>query len=247
MGEIIAAAPALAADPMSSKVSDFVPACIEKLTKGNVCAFARLVGVNKMTVHSWCYTRAVPRLDLLLRVCFRLGASFSELLTKDSVSLDDELINQSLTRLPVTRLMRSHTDSEIRQEFLAALKKNPAPSVTEFSKSLGYKYPDFLYSKYSTLCKKLTARYHKSRRFRERIQPPIGVLVDDLTIENALQRWAEETPPPSLQEIGRRLGYESRSRSVKEFQRKFPELCLVILQSRAAHRMKCQLDLKRKL
>jgi hypothetical protein len=247
MEGLIAATPALIADPPINKVTDFVPACIGDLTKGNVCAFARLVGVNKMTVHSWCYTRAVPRLDLILKVCYRLGASFSDLLTKEAVSLNHELVNQSLNRLTGTRLMRSHKDGEIRQALMAALKQDPPPSVPEFAKSLGYKNPDFLYAKYSTLCKKLTARYYKSRSSRERTQPPNRLLVDNRTIELALQRAATESPPPSLQAIGRRLGYESRSRSVKEFKRKFPELSRLVLERRATERAKHQNDLKLKL
>src|SRR6266699_1311290 len=93
---------------------------------------------------------------------------------------------------------------------LADLKSDPAPSVPEVSESLGYKYPDFLYSKYSDLCKRLTARYRKSRRYLERIQFPNITQPDDLTIEDALQRALTESLTPSLQEIRKRLGYESR-------------------------------------
>src|SRR5258705_13766649 len=54
----------------------------------------------------------------------------------NSASLNHELINQSLSRMPVTPLQRSHTNGEIRRAVLTALKCDPAPSVHEFSESL---------------------------------------------------------------------------------------------------------------
>jgi hypothetical protein len=235
----------MAVDPPINKVTAFVPACVEKLTNGNVCAFARLVEVHKTTVHGWCYnSRGVPRLDLLFRVCYRLGASLSDLLTKDSVSLNHDLINHSLSRMPVTRLRRKN--GEIRRAFLTALKCGPAPSIHEFSESLGYKNPDFLYLKYSDLCKKITARYHKSRRYLERIQPSHRIRIDDETIKDALQSALNEPVTPSLHEIRKRLGYYKYvGRYV--LQRRFPELCQAIVERRAAQQVKYQKHLRRKL
>lgn len=247
MGELIARAPGIAADPPIDKVTAFVPACIEKLTNGNGCAFARLVEVNKMTVYGWCRnTRGVPRLDLLLRVCYRLGASLSDLLTNDSVSLNHELINQLLSRMPVIRLQRSHENGEILRAFLTALKCSPAPSIHEFSASLGYKNSDFLYSKYSDLCKKLTARYRKSHRYLEQIKVPRRILPDK-TIKDALQRALKEPVTPPLQEIRKRLGYQSKRVGKNVLQRRFPELCLAIAERRAAQQVKYQIHLRRKL
>ena len=169
------------------------------------------------------------------------------LLTKASVSLNHELINQSLSRMPVTPLIRSHKNGVIRRAFLTALKCDPAPSVHEFSESLGYKNPDFLYSKYSDLCKKLTARYRKSRRYLKRIQPPNRIQADDETIKFALQRALNEPVTSSLQEIRKRLGYQSKYVERYILQRRFPELCQAILERKAAQRVKYQKHLRRKL
>jgi hypothetical protein len=97
-----------------------------------------------------------------------------------------------------------------------------------------YKNPDFLYLKYSDLRKKLTARYRKSVRYLERIQPPRRILPDK-TIKDALQRALKGAVTPSLQEIRKRLGYQSKyvgGRYV--LQRRFPELCQAIRKRRAA-------------
>lgn len=53
--------------------------------------------------------------------------------------------------------------------------------------------------------------------------------------------------PPSLIEIGRRLGYASRYDSRHDFLRKFPELCQAILDRRAAYRAKHRNGLRVKL
>ena len=149
--------------------------------------------------------------------------------------------------MPVIRLQRSHENGEIRRAFLTALKCDPAPSVHEFSASLGYKNSDFLYSKYSDLCKKLTARYRKSQRYLERIQPPRRILADK-TIKDALQRALKEPVTPSLQEIRKRLGYQSKYVGGRDvLQRRFPELCQAIRERRAAQQVKYQNQLRRKL
>ena len=53
--------------------------------------------------------------------------------------------------------------------------------------------------------------------------------------------------PPSLIEIGRRLGYASRYDSRHDFLGKFPELCQAILDRRAAYRAKHRNGLRVKL
>jgi hypothetical protein len=112
---------------------------------------------------------------------------------------------------------------------------------------LGYKNPDFLYLKYSDLCKKLTARYRKSRRYLERIQPPHRIRVDDETIKDALQSALNEPVTPSLQEIRKRLGYQSKYVGRYILQRRFPELCKAIVERWAAQQVKYQNHLRRKL
>lgn len=247
MGELIARAPGMLADPPINKVTAFVPACIKKLTNGNICAFARLVDVKEATVWGWTHNpRGVPRLDLLLRVCHRLGASLGDLLTKDSVSLNHELIDQSLSLMPPNRVQRSHENGEIRRAFLTALKCDFAPSVHEFSASLGYKNSDFLRLRYSDLCKKLTARHRKSDRYLERVRLPRRIL-SDKTIKDALQKALEEPVTPSLQEIRKRLGYQSKYVGRFVLQNRFPELCQAIGERRAAQQVKYQKHLRRKL
>jgi len=202
MGELIAAAPGMPTDPPIDRVTEFAPTYIDRISNGNVSAFARLVDVNKMTVYSWCRCRAVPRLDLLLKVCNRLGVTFSDLLIKDKVCPNLDLINQSLSQMKSTRFQQRHKTGEVRRALLAALEKNPAPTLREVAQSLGYTYPDYLYSRYSDLCKKLTARYRNSLGNRDRThQPPNRTYPDDLTVKRAFPQALKKAVPPSLIEI----------------------------------------------
>jgi len=93
----------------------------------------------------------------------------------------------------------------------------------------------------------LTARYRKSLRNRNRSLPLNRTRVDDQTLKSALQKAVKEAVPPSLDGIGKRLGYQARFDSRHDFQRKFPELCQMILERRAAHRAKHQHDLRIRL
>jgi hypothetical protein len=247
MAELIAAAPKMTVDPPQNRVTEFVPSCINRITAGNVSAFARLVNVNKMTVYAWCYDRAVPQNDLILKVCHATGASFVDILTNQKVSPNFDLVGPSHRQVLFTPGFRRHLTGAVRRALLAALKKNPPPSIREVGESLGYKSADFLYSKYSDLCKMLTARYRKSLRNRNRSLPLNRTHVDDQTLKRALQKALKEAVPPSLDGIGKRLGYQARFDSRRDFQRKFPELCQMILERRAAHRAKHQHDLRIKL
>jgi len=66
-------------------------------------------------------------------------------------------------------------------------------------------------------------------------------------LKRAFQQALKEAVPPSLIEIGRRLGYASRYYSRHDFLRKFPELCQAILDRRAAYRAKHRNGLGTKL
>jgi hypothetical protein len=124
MGGLIAAAPKLEADPPKRRVSTFVPTCVNKLTNGNRSAFARLVDVNKITVYSWYRkNRPVPETDLLLKVCYRIGLSFVDLLTKNDVSHDLELIDRSLSATQNVRSRLLHRSGEAERALLAAADK----------------------------------------------------------------------------------------------------------------------------
>ncbi len=46
---------------------------IDRLTKGNIAAFARMFGIPKNTVWMWCKGKSIPQLDTLLSICYLLN------------------------------------------------------------------------------------------------------------------------------------------------------------------------------
>jgi len=243
MGDLIAAAPGLPSDPPREKITEFMPTCIKLVNNGNVNAFVRLVGVNKYTVYSWLAKKPVPQTDLLLKVCYRLGLSLTDLLTKDQVFPDLELINHSLSQMGNITSRLRHKTGEVRRLLQAALEQDPPLSVREVAQHLGYKHVQFLRLRYPDLCKMLTARYRESSRHRNQTQPSEKSYHDDAALKRALQQALKEEVPTSLNEIAKHLGYAT----TRSFRTKFTDLCEAIIARRAECRAKHRNTLRLKL
>lgn len=245
MAELIAAAPTMTSDPPQERATRFVPACINELNDGNVSDFARLVNVNKMTVYSWCYERAVLRNDLMLKVCHATHVSLVDVLTKDNVTPNPDLVIRPRRQVLFTPGFRRHITGEVERVLLAALKQNPPPTVREIAKYLGYKAPDWLGCKYPELCKMLTARYrnhfgHCQNNASNQTHPT------DEEIERALKQALTHAAPPSLRQIASGLGLSTYMPG-RFFLKKFPKLYRRILRRRTNYRMKQKEQIRQKL
>lgn len=227
MAELIAAAPTMASDPPQKRITDFVPACIERINNGNVTEFSRRVNVNKMTVYSWCYSRAVPQNDLILKVCHAIDSSFSDILTKKGLSPRFTLTGQSQRQLLLTPGFRRHVTGAVKRALLAALKQDPPPALSDIAHDIGYTSPDYLYAKYSELCRKITARHRTYYGLQRNAPDPNEP--DDKTLEQALQKALTDPIPPSFQQLGRDLGYRTRYTPRTRLRKKFPVLYQSIL------------------
>jgi len=245
MVELIAAAPTMASDPPQKRITDFVPACIERISSGNVNEFARLVNVNNMTVYSWCYSRAVPQNDLILKVCYAIGSSFADILTKKAVSPNFNLTRQSQRQILFTPGFRRHVTGAVKRALLAALKQDPPPTLCDIAHDIGYTSPDYLYAKYSELCRKLTARHRTYYGLQRNAPHPNEP--DDKTIEQTLQKALTDPLPPSFQQLGRDLGYRTRFTPRTRFRKKFPVLYQAILDRHMTCRRAHMENLRRKL
>lgn len=245
MAELIAAAPTMAADPPQKRITDFVPACIERISGGNVSDFARLVNVNKITVYSWCYSRVVPQNDLILKVCHAIGSSFADILTKKGFSPHFDLIGQR--QILLTPGFRRHVTGAVKRALFDALKQEPPPALCDVAHNLGYASPDFLYTKYSKLCRRLTARHQIYFGRRHQNDSPGTSEPDDKTLERALQKALTDPVPPSFQQLGRDLGYRTRFTPRDRFRQKFPVLYRAILDRRINYRLSHRENVRRKL
>jgi uncharacterized protein (TIGR03437 family) len=100
----------------------------------------------------------------------------------------------------------------LREKLSAACQENPAPSLQQIAKRLGYKYPSTLHAR----CPDLYHALIESRRvyLKERNE----------SFKRRLTAVLTEGPPPSLRTIAARLGHKSESRVSYQF----PELAKAI-------------------
>lgn len=232
MGELIAAAPNQQSDPLRERVTEFIPNCINQITGGNVSAFARVAGLDRCVVNGWLRKQHLPTTDLFLKMCYSIGISFSNLLTKSK---------HSQTAATTTPKALGCNNDLASFTLLAALDENPPPTLQEVADRLGYKNARSLRKRCPELSKLLTTKRRASlpavrRRSRKKAH-------DDAGLKLALQQALEEGLPPPLDDIAENLGY-SESRPLR---RKFSSLCEAIVSRRAGYFVDHRTDLRIKL
>ncbi|WP_222838801.1 TniQ family protein, partial [Nostoc cycadae] len=215
------------------KISINLSAYLNIYTQGNIAVFAQKIAQGHTQTHRWCTGKSQPTIDTLLKICFKLETSLVDFLTKEVVITDD--CNNSIEKQnqyqPIRKAERNYKQLQTSQEVLESLKnallENPPPSLIEVAERLGYRRTTTLYFHSSDLCKAIAARhaeYEKAIRLQQ------------------LQHFLEEVvrsyeyPPPSLQEIARRLD----KKSVHSLDNHFPELCSIISERYAIYRQECK-------
>jgi plasmid stability protein len=114
-------------------------------------------------------------------------------------------LRPSVTRQLYPRSKRRRVEAILR----AHLAEENPPSINEIAAKLGYKGSGGIRERFPGLCRLIVAKRKQQ------------VLVKKDAIRRALQDARAETPPPSLNQIGRRLGYTAGG----VFVRNFPDLC----------------------
>jgi hypothetical protein len=181
----------------------------------------------------------------LLKVCNATHVSLVDLLTKDNVTPNPDLVIRPRRQVLFTPGFRRHITGEVERVLLASLKQNPPPALREIAKYLGYKAPDWLRCKYPELCKMLTARYrshfgHRQNNASNQTHPT------DEEIEYALKQALTHAVPPSLRQIARNLGLSTYMPG-RLFLKKFPNLYRRLLYRRTDYRMKQKEQIGQKL
>lgn len=142
-GEVLSTAPQIACPPTREHLVEMIGLCIRHISSGNATEFARLMHVGRGDVSRWQRGKALPRLDLLLRIAYRLGASLPEFLLGSPVSIPFRGFIRSVpagsdgnTRRPPAQPRTRVNRSTVSQLLHAALAENPPPSFTQVIKRL---------------------------------------------------------------------------------------------------------------
>jgi AraC-like DNA-binding protein len=206
-------------------------ACVNAAAEGNRLAFARTCGVSPCFVHSQMFGESLPRIDTLLRICWHLNIPLTALLETDSVHPVAALAQAKDSVQRNRQLPLSRAPEQVRFVLEKALREQPAPSLSEIARQLGYKGADRLYQVDQRLAKQIVANYRKSGRshwWRKHGAVRICSLTD---IQQLLEQSLAQERPVSAHHIAANLGYANDG----YLQQKFPDLCRAIRRKIAAH------------
>lgn len=142
LGELIAVVSCLSSPLRGENVTKAIRVAVDLVTDGNIAAFASLVGIPKNTVWMWHTGKALPQLDFLLRICYRLEISLLEFLTPEKLVVQP--LKLSLQKSPHTghskRVSPKPFDADrVEKALLTTLMSNeqPPPTMQEVAFRLG--------------------------------------------------------------------------------------------------------------
>jgi transcriptional regulator with XRE-family HTH domain len=189
--------------------------CVEVVGDGSQLAFAKASRISYSTVVSQMMGQRLPQISTLLRICYHLDISPTAFLVNDHVSpvADWERAKRTVQR---------HSKCLSRQAAQVRLRLERAVPKSERG-DVDRKFPE--------LCRAIgwkTAPYTGSQL---------------AAMKAALSNALHESPVPSLDELGKRLGH-STSEPLRDH---FPNLCDQILERRRVIRNQRIADLRKRL
>lgn len=208
--------------------------CMAHVAEGNANALSELAGISKSAVQSWITTRMRPRLDVLLRMCSRLGVAIAAILTSRRLADVDWRVVEGHCPMIDRRVKRYRSSDEVRHEIEAALRSQSPCSIRELTNRLGFRRPERLYQVDGALCHRITIRYRNCTRTHWWKMPGAKRISDLATIQELLEKSLAMDPPIAVRRIAGDLGYANGG----FVHQKFPELCHAIAEKTAAYNAK---------
>jgi hypothetical protein len=163
VGELLAAAPGLAAPPRKERIAQAIAACVEQGMVRGLATVSCELGLHRDRVRYWLKRGGVPQLDLLLRLCHRFGISPLHFLTEEPLIVDRAKMNTPMRKEP-TRIHRTPPRpldvEQVRLALEAVLMsdEHPPPAMRQIAKRLG-RHHATLIQHFPELCHSISARY----------------------------------------------------------------------------------------
>jgi hypothetical protein len=223
IGELLASAPRIYPERIRDCARQALLAYANAFTEGNRTAVADMAGCGRGVFYSWFKGDQVPRIDTLLRTWYQLKLPVACLVDCAYAGLPPEgQAKRSLEIRSVRETTPKRSPEQIHRALEGALQEEPAPSLNEIARRLGYGTTERVRSADRDLCRQIVLRHRKSGRshwWRRRGAKPICALPQ---IRKALEEYlASDGPIPPLDHIAARLGYAADG----SLRQKFPELC----------------------
>lgn len=209
VGELIATAPTLSEPPAQERIAAVISACVQQMEQGQMQPLARLLAVPYSRLRTWRQGGAT-RIDLLLDFCYRLDVSPLHFLVGP---IDDIMLKTR--QLVIAKAAQQSSDIDrlgAALELILNQAEDPPPRLQDVTTRLGCSY-HHLQRYFPDLCQAITQRHQAYQQSQKRAlqQTLLAILT------------GREEPPPSMLEVGRRLGYTSSNLYAR-----FPELCRAI-------------------
>ncbi|HVB11460.1 MAG TPA: TniQ family protein [Bacillota bacterium] len=172
VGQLLAAAPTLQTRPSRQRFAGTLTAHMARVTGGDYgCrrAFTRLVGVRDNLLASWLSGEVLPTLDVVLRVCRRLGITPLDLLTgkRTAIGVSDAAGPMGAAAHDVAEAPPRATARQCGAVDLPSLQAGleavltggeiPPPSVHAVVRRLGC--TNWVYKRFPELCNAISARH----------------------------------------------------------------------------------------
>lgn len=160
LGAVLALLPPRSAWPERERIRQVVTVALHHISAGELVPFARALGMSRGMVEYWYQGEHLPEMEMLLRVCFRLGLSLSECLFHEINTLRPHLSNAEFLA-PVATKKRPILQVEIvyqALELAAATDEQPPPTLLMVTRHTGHALP-MLYRIHPSACRAIVARY----------------------------------------------------------------------------------------
>ena len=228
LGHLIAAGPTLSVEPGRKQIAMAIKVCTERLAAGNAHVFARLSGLPKNRAHFWIRRNTVPLLNSLLKICHKMCISLVDFLT-----LEDPLTHQGIAGVAIrleAEKVTIHKRRKARAVMREALSENPAPSIQEIARRLGYKSMCSLRKVSPKLYLRLVKRHRNAVGCKSVRQGFRGAsLHTKEQVSRALQAALFIDPAITLRQVAIELGYANGDGALSK---RFPELCQALVKRR---------------
>lgn len=171
LGAVLSTFPVVTVPPTRERLSQVVTHVVQQVTDGNASAFARALNTSRNKIDHWRHGERIPEMDILLRLCYRLSLSLSDLLICPIEALQPDLRESIHPALFTPRKRVAINKEQLSQSLEQAMTSDefPPPSLKEVGQRLGGHQQTTLYKIHRTACHAIAERYtHYRRELREK-------------------------------------------------------------------------------
>ena len=160
LGVVLALLPSVPVLPERQRVRQVVAHAVEQISAGDLPAFARTLALSRNTIYYWCQGEQIPDIDMLLRVCCRLGLSLRDFFFQEVDTLRPQLQETAKPPSMVFTKRWMIQEEQVYQvlEQAAASNEQPPPTLRLVALRIGHTSL-VLYKIHPTACREIVARH----------------------------------------------------------------------------------------